>query len=438
MKSLFSVKSLVIGLVLAVPSALAAQDAARPIALEDAVRMARRNAPAAVQARNSVRQTAASVRTNYAGFLPNLTFSSGANRSEGSTFSPSGELIPIVRPWAGNHALNSSVDLFAGGRRYFNLKAAQSNLDAAEASEISQSFTVALNVKQQYYAVLAARESESAAGKQLEQSEQQLRAATARVAAGAATRSDSLRSSIAVGNARLAILTAQNNLATANASLSRLVGSTDIVTALPADTSETGDIPLTDDELFALAARGPIVRQAESQMTAAKQTARAALSPYLPTVNLSVGATYNTSNSDSTFRPYGRSENYNYSTRLGISLPLFNGLSREQQVVNTKVAEDNAAANLRDARLNARQQLIQLLGTFRTAEARVEIQLASVQAGEEDLRVQQERYNLGASTLLDLLTSQTTLDQARTALIQARLDARTAKAQIEALIGRDL
>ena len=82
--------------------------------------------------------------------------------------------------------------------------------------------------------------------------------------------------------------------------------------------------------------------------------------------------------------------------------------------------------------------MVQQLGNFRTAQARIEIQQESVIAGEEDLRVQQERYNLGASTLLDLLTSQTTLDQARQALIQARLDARTAKAQIEQLIGRDL
>jgi outer membrane protein TolC len=40
--------------------------------------------------------------------------------------------------------------------------------------------------------------------------------------------------------------------------------------------------------------------------------------------------------------------------------------------------------------------------------------------------------------LLDVLNSQSTLDQARRDLIQARLDARTAKAQLEALVGRDL
>jgi len=52
--------------------------------------------------------------------------------------------------------------------------------------------------------------------------------------------------------------------------------------------------------------------------------------------------------------------------------------------------------------------------------------------------VQQRRYELGATTLLDLLTSQTQLDTARNALIRARYDYRVARAQLEALIGRDL
>jgi outer membrane protein len=66
------------------------------------------------------------------------------------------------------------------------------------------------------------------------------------------------------------------------------------------------------------------------------------------------------------------------------------------------------------------------------------VQDINVRASEEDLRVQQQRYNLGASTLLDVLNSQLTLVQARQSLIQARLDYRNAKAQIEAAIGHDL
>jgi outer membrane protein len=66
------------------------------------------------------------------------------------------------------------------------------------------------------------------------------------------------------------------------------------------------------------------------------------------------------------------------------------------------------------------------------------VQQASIAAAEEDLRVQQQRYALGVSTLLDLLTSQAQLNQARQALIQARLDGRIARAQLSALVGREL
>lgn len=419
-----------------VPVALSAQEP-RAISLDEAVRLARRNAPATVQARNSIRTNAAQVRQRYAAFLPSLSFGAGVSRQDGSRFVPDfNQVVSTDQPWRGSHRFNSSLELFDGGRRWFELQAARANIDAAEATEVSQSFSVALQVKQQYYGVLAAREQRAAAQKQLEQAEQQLRASTARVQAGAATRSDSLRSSIQVGNARLAILQAENGLATANAALSRLVGSVAIVTAVADDTSDTGIIAMSDDELMRLAEAGPTVRQAQAQLSAAKQQSRASKTPYLPTLSASLGWSF--AATDTGFRFTGDQRNRNVSTSLSINFPIFNGLSRESQVVSARVAEDNAEVQLRDARLNARQQMVQQLGAFRTAEARVQIQLASVAAGEEDLRVQQERYSLGASTLLDVLNSQTTLDQARRDLIQARLDARTAKAQVEALIGRDL
>lgn len=426
-----------------VPAAMMAQDA-RPISLDEAVRLARRNAPASVQARNSVRQNAGLVRQRYAAFLPNLSFSSSAATADGFNLAQVPDPVsggfrleprPFDNPWNGNHGLSANLQLFAGGSRLFQLRQAQAQLNAAEAADVTQDFAIALQVKQQYYAVLAARETRLAAQRQLESAEQQLRASTARVQAGAATRSDSLRTSIQVGNARLAILNADNALANANATLSRLIGSETSVTA---DSSAVGNetVALTDADLLALADRSPQVQQALANEAAAKQGLRSSWSQYLPTVSVSLGRNY--SGRAGEFQLWGDNDLYRNSTNYSVNWQLFNGLGREQQNLTNKVARDNAEAQLRDARLNARQQMIQQLGAFRTAEVRVQIQLASVAAGEEDLRVQQERYSLGASTLLDVLNSQTTLDNARRDLIQARLDARTAKAQIEALIGRDL
>ena len=88
--------------------------------------------------------------------------------------------------------------------------------------------------------------------------------------------------------------------------------------------------------------------------------------------------------------------------------------------------------------LGARADLAQALGTFRLARERVASQAATLEAAEEDLRVQQQRYTIGGSTHLDVLTSQTQLEQSRRDLIRARYDLRIARAQLEALVGRSL
>jgi outer membrane protein len=428
---------------LLVPTVLSAQATgaagARPITLDEAVTQAQRNAPATVQARGLERTSRQQVSNAYASFIPSLTVSAGGTRqfTDAQTIIRDGQTVTLPsEPWSYSTGMTFNLELFDGGRRLYDLGAARASVNAAEANFITQRFNVSLQVKQQYYNVLAAHESESAALAQLEQAEQQLRAATARVTAGVATKSDSLRSLIQVGNARLALETARNNLRVANAALTRLVGATDLVTANPADTlAEIEPLGLDSATLAQLAIDGPVVNQAEANLSAARATRRAANTRYLPTIN----ASYQRGGSGTGRFGIG-DDPYNYSgaLRLTMSFPLFNQFSREDAIVRADVSRENAQAQLRDSRLAAQQNLTQHLGALRLAEQRIEIQQASVEAAEEDLRVQQQRYALGASTLLDLLTSQTTLNQARAALIAARLDYRVAKAQLEALVGREL
>jgi outer membrane protein len=291
-------------------------------------------------------------------------------------------------------------------------------------------------VKQQYYAALAASESEVAAKAQLAQAEQQLALAIAKVRAQTATRSDSLRAAIAVSQAKLALLNAQNERATADAALTRIIGSDTPVSAtaagLPADTA----VAVDSAQLAGLAQQNPNVKTAEANLTAAKYSSKSAHAAYYPTVSLSYGR--NLSASQSSFDPFGSNYSTSGNFRLGISLPLYNQLAREKSIVNANIAQANAEASVRDQQLAAQQSLVQGITGLRTAQQQIELQTQSVAAAEEDLRVQQQRYQLGVSTILDVLTSQTQLTQARLALVQARFSARTARAQLEALVGHDL
>lgn len=414
----------------------AAAGGARPISLDEAVRLAQHNAPAAVQARGQIRTSDAAIRSVYGSYMPSLSVSYGSNRQGGETFFQ-GQLVPFRGdPWNFNRSVNSNLELFDGGRRLFNLRSARANLTAAESNERLQKYRVALDVKQQYFNVLAARESRAAAQAQLAQAEEQLKSSTARVRAGAATVSDSLRSLIQVGNAQLALSTAENALRVSNANLTRLVATPFEVTAEEVGDATIPRVSIDSIEIANTIESAPSVMQAKAELTAAGASLRASKTPYLPTLSVS----YNLSGSrtDKSFDITGGEYAKANALRFSLSYPIFNGFTREENVARASVAENNAQAQLRDARLAAQQQLTQFIGILRLAQERATIQLASVAAAEEDLRVQNQRYALGSSTLLDVLTSQTQLNTARVALIQARYDARVAKAQIEALVGRDL
>ncbi|MCC6243936.1 MAG: TolC family protein, partial [Gemmatimonadaceae bacterium] len=268
-----------------------------------------------------------------------------------------------------------------------------------------------------------------------------LMASSARVAAGVATKSDSLRSAIQVGNARLAVLTAENDLRVANAALTRVSGSTTTVTAAPLDSTEPMVELPTDTELAALAEQGPAVRLAQAQVEVARAAKRSQRSTYLPSLSMSYN--YAFSNNSRGFAGSNMllvfGDNASRQTvNFNISYQLFNGFTREANSVGLDVTLTNAEAQLRDAKLAAKQNLTSFVRLLENAQARAQVQLAAIAAAEEDLRVQQQRYALGASTLLDLLTSQTQLNAARQSLIQARFDSRVARAQLSSLLGREL
>ncbi|HXV16501.1 MAG TPA: TolC family protein, partial [Gemmatimonadaceae bacterium] len=223
-----------------IPAALAAQTVdttATPITLTEAIRLAQQNSVTTVQARGNLRTSSAAVKQSYAAFLPSFSVSARTQRQSGDRFDTQGNLVPFTgNPTNYSTSLTSSLELFDGGRRFFDIKAAKADVNAADAGEIAARYNVALQVKQQYYNILAARESQSAAQAQIQQADQQLKASSLRLRAGAATVSDSLRSAVALGNARLALLTAQNNLRIANETLTRLVASPTTVTATASDT----------------------------------------------------------------------------------------------------------------------------------------------------------------------------------------------------------
>ena len=178
--------------------------------------------------------------------------------------------------------------------------------------------------------------------------------------------------------------------------------------------------------------RSPRIQEAAAHAVAARADLRAARSAYWPSLNLAASTAWNGS----------RANDYDLLNQrqlsLGLRWTLFNGFARELGVTQQSASLDLAEANAADARRAVQSELISQLAALDAARTKIDITQTSVAAATEDLRVQQERYRLGVSTIVDVLTSQEALNQAEVDVVVARFDYLRAKAQLEALIGRTL
>jgi outer membrane protein TolC len=410
----------------------------RTVTLAEAIRLAEQTQPGVVQARAGVTTAAAQRRNAWGAFLPSVTagssasefFSEGANRIDPLT----GLLT------SGNSSnrslttsLSASVDLFTGFRRGAELQAARAGEDQAGASLVDARFQQALTTTNQFFDALAAAQLVGVREASVRRAEEQLKVSIAKLQAGSATRSDSLRSLVTLGNTRLDLIQSRTDLATAEAGLARLVGEVGRVQAAD-DSSFHRMVAAVDTQALRseAEARSPRIQSAVASARAASADIRAARSAYWPSLTLGANTGWNAS----------RANDYTFFNQRQVSLQLswnlFNRFDRELAITQREASYEFAQATAEDERRAVQAELTQRLAELDAARSKIEITQTSVVAATEDLRVQQERYRLGASTIVDVLTSQEALDQAEVNVVTARFDYLRARAQIEALIGRTL
>jgi outer membrane protein len=377
-------------------------------------------------------------RNAWGAYLPRISAS-----SSGSDFFSEGpaRVDPITGELtSGNSSsrslstsLSASLDLFTGFRRGAEMRAARASQTAAEASLIDARFEQALTTTNQFLDALAAAQLLRVREASVRRAEEQLKTAVAKLRAGSATKSDSLRSLVTLGTARLDQITTQTELASAEANLARLIGEPGRVRAAD-DSAFYRILPVVDTQALRTEAesKSPRIQSAGANAAAARASARASRSAYWPSLTLAANTGWNGS----------RATDYDLFNQRQLSLSLrwnlFDGFDRELTIVQRDAELDLAEATAADAQREVQAELTTRLAELEAARMRTEITQTSVAAATEDLRVQQQRYRLGASTIVDLLTSQEALNQAEVDVVNARFDYLRAKAQLEALIGRNL
>ncbi|MBP2646493.1 MAG: putative outer rane macrolide efflux protein [Gemmatimonadetes bacterium] len=408
------------------------------VTLEEAIALANRVQPSVVQAQAAIRNAEAQKKVTVGNWLPNLN----ANSSAGYFYAEgTGRVDPNTGQFIGantetqtvNLGLSTSWDVFTGFRRGNDSKAAKAGVTAAEASFANASYQQRFNTTIQFFTALAGREIVSVREQSVKRADEQLRAAVVRLHAGTATRSDSLRSVVTVGNTRVALSQAQADLIAAEAALARLIGYNGRVRAAD-DSAFYHPVAVIDTTVLLDEAmrRSPSVQSSAASLEQARAQYKASKSTYWPQLALGGSWTYNGNNANN----FGLQNQRQAS--LSLNWAIFNRFTRERnvdlQLSNLQVAEANAA----DAEHQVQSLMLGQFAQLEAARLQIEISQQSLQASREDLRVVAERYRLGVATIVDLLVSQESLTQAELEVVNARFGYLQALAQIEAIVGRPL
>jgi outer membrane protein TolC len=229
------------------------------------------------------------------------------------------------------------------------------------------------------------------------------------------------------------MLQAANRLRATRLALGATIGVDGAVEARPTVEMEPAPLAYTDEELVDLAlASAPRVVTAQAVRAESRAGLSVARTQYFPTLNAS--GTYSWNNTDLAFGG-GRTS---WNTRLSFSYSLFNGFGREEVNERAQLAVRGAEALVADATRRVRVDVATTLDDLRFAEQSIALTLEALNVAQEDMRVQEERYRLGASTILEHIQSQISLAQAEAALVNARFDYLIARARLESLVGRTL
>jgi outer membrane protein len=400
-----------------------------------------------IAAENSYKVTRSNVWTAWGNFLPRLDTDVGYYRTvEGPKSTPGFSYNEATGKYSIGYPGINSYDYYSAGARatqslslggyeFYDLwdKKAQMN-SALKSLRLSQQEIVLL-VKQSYFDVLKAKMLLEIQKDALKRAEKQLNIAQTRYELGSASLSDVLKAKVQHGNAELALISAKNNVELAKAQLNNQMG-------------QDVNAPIDVEEVFARSeftysyeaalqealGKNPSVRKAQYDLNSAKSQFGMARSGLFPGINLY--AQYSWSNADFDEIKYIRRRDYQWNFGAYISFNIFENFQTKHNVSWTKANLNSARENYRQAQSDVALEVKQAILGIQEAQEKLDLTAEKVKSAKEDLDLVQEKYNLGAANILELLDAEVSYKEAESDQVQALYDYNMAIAQFEKAIGK--
>ncbi len=393
-----------------------------PLALADVVDIALGNGPATRAAWADAKAAAAAYGAARGALLPTVDLEGVATRATGA---PAEGEEP---PWSTLATAGASLSwlLFDFGGRAGAIEAAKQAALAANWTHNAVIQDAVLAAEVAYFAHAGAAAILAAGRASLAEAESSLAAADARHEVGLATIADVLQARTAVAQARLDVQAAAGDARATRGALALTMGlraDTPLVLAEPGPAAPVDSVGRAVDALIDLAVAGrPDLQAARASAAAAAARVRQARAALLPSLSMG-GAAERVWPDDED--GYAR-----HSASLRVDVPLFAGGARRQAWRRARAEAEAAAALATGLERQAAYEVFVAHSDLRTAAERVATTAELLASAARSAEVALGRYREGVGDVLDLLTAQRALAQARAQEIDARYDWSTALARL--------
>lgn len=392
------------------------------LTLSQAVTAALASNPAARAAAQQLAQAQARLGQAQAQRRFQITFNTTVSGSNASVIQP-----PPSHETFGTLQNTLTVPLPVGRRGRYTVQQAGLQLSAAQAQYQSARLALAGQVTAAYYDLLRKQALQAVAQQTLDQAQLGLTAATGRQRAGDVAQLDVLQAQVPVANAQASLGRAANDVAVAQQTLNDVTGRP--IDAPLTVAGITGPPPILS---YTLAQARSLAVQRSADVRAADATVRAdeaaleAARLYREPA-LSLQAIDIRSNDQTTF---SRQD----TLQASVTLPLSDGGLGREQVREAQAVLDQARAQAQTARKTA---LTVVSAAYLTA-ASTRAQSAAALAARDIAQVTYDKtvlgYRNGLFPLINVLTAQSALAQARITYVQALYDAASSESALEAAV----
>lgn len=441
----------------------AAPPPAQVLRLSDAERMAVEHQPTVRQARAQTGIAEARVTQTRAPMLPQVTAIASYQRVRSSGFSGTrggatttttgggGTTTPTTGTTPTNTGTTtalgttsaSGIDIFTVGasanqvlwdfgQTWEKYRAAEHIAMSAEAQQKVAEQTVLQDVRRAYFAARAQKALVSVAEENLANVQRHLDQIQGFVQVGTRPEIDLAQARTDVANARVQLISAQNNYLVAKAQVARAVGDATGNISFEVADDELAPVDgedLAPEQLSPQAMRTrPELAALERQREGQELTVKGLRGGYGPTLSATGG-----------YQQVGTSpSDLNPAWNVGVSLvwPVFQGGLTHGQVREAEANLDVTRAQLDAQKLQIGIDVQQAALTLRAAKATETATRDVVTNAKERLRLAEGRYAQGVGSAIELGDAQVAMTQASAQLVQARFNVSAARADLLAALGR--